>query len=320
MNPLGVGQHLSAGKPNAPSFDNRGASLRVKLGALFRGRGSWRGGRHFQFEVNGRSVVYCYIRKNACSAFVKLICEESPHRSRLADYADPHEFLSRHHRTRSTGEIEAADHRLFVYRNPIERMVSLFKNKFIARVNNADILASYARLAKQDPDQASFRDFVLRYLGEDQAKLDPHCLSQYRHLLPVNYTDAIRMDSLRIGLVPVIGHNLSEKYFRSKLNSSLAIEDAESAHDVPSSVLHRKYKEAGLMPSVAAILDQEIEDRLSEIYADDQRMIETLSNASARSRSASASDPSLNSPSNRDPQAWSEQSNPRATAHSRRPR
>ena len=35
------------------------------------------GRAHFWFELGGKTYGYCYIRKNACSAFKKLICDTS---------------------------------------------------------------------------------------------------------------------------------------------------------------------------------------------------------------------------------------------------
>src|SRR4051794_13078302 len=96
------GPQTTAGSwPAIRPFDNRPsnglARIAAGLGLLY----SRRGERHLAFHANGRSIVYAYIRKNACSAFKAMICGESPARARLKEFGDPMKFLGRFHAVRS---------------------------------------------------------------------------------------------------------------------------------------------------------------------------------------------------------------------------
>lgn len=123
-----------------------------------------RGKLHLAFEIESKRIVYCYIRKNASSAFKKLIIASSP----FSDLVQPHDnsinFLFRHHKSSFPQDISNADHTIFVYRDPIERIVSLFKNKFIQQIGASDILKNYSKITGRDSRNDSFRDFVNYYL------------------------------------------------------------------------------------------------------------------------------------------------------------
>jgi hypothetical protein len=258
----------------AVPFDNRSSRLPDRLAALL-GRTA-RGGRHFRFQANGRTITYCYIRKNACSAFKKLITGVSPHQEQLAAHPEAMSFLSRHHRVRSLRDLMAADHRIFVYRDPIERAVSLYKNKFIAQLDHTDIFASYHRRTGRDPLQASFRDYVLHYLGHDQSALDPHCHSQIRQLAPALYTEAIPMRSLHEAMAGILGADLAGRYFRIRVNATEAVEDPAPAAHRAAADLHEAYQASGRMPANAALLEPALLQRLQELYADDLAMVQAL--------------------------------------------
>ncbi len=97
------------------------------------------GGLHFTFELAGKRVVYCYIRKNASSAFKKLIVDCSPFSNLMKENENPIHFLYKYHKS-TAKDFSRADHIIFVYRDPIERILSLFKNKFIQQIGAQDIL------------------------------------------------------------------------------------------------------------------------------------------------------------------------------------
>ena len=50
------------------------------------------GGRSLQFEVAGKRIVYCYIRKNACTTFKNLILERSDFRDRRSQFSREIDF------------------------------------------------------------------------------------------------------------------------------------------------------------------------------------------------------------------------------------
>jgi len=231
---------------------------------------------HLQFTALDKTVVYCYIRKNACSAFKKMLCDSSEFRQhRLALQTDL-KFLLQYHSVSARGDISNVDHRIFVYRDPITRIVALFINKFIVRSSNSDIFLNYKSVMKKDPGEVTFRDFVYHYLGQTQTILDPHCLSQCRHLWPVFYTEAIPIERLYFETALLFGHEFANKHFKLKVNSTIGNEFTEPAWNVPSVDLHHRYRRIGEIPSAASLVSDPIRQRLREIYADDFMMIAGL--------------------------------------------
>lgn len=249
-------------------FDNRGASL----------KGS---GAHYQFEIEGRSYVYCYIRKNACSAFKKLICGVSGFRENVSEYKHNLQFMDKYHRINTLDSISDADHVICVYRDPIERALSIYLNKFVFRRGNHDIFTNYYNITTCDPREATFREFVSNYLSKLNNKIDPHCHTQYSHLKQVLYTDAILMETLYEEMSLLIGKKLSEKYFKHKSNASSSdgenfarlqlYSDATSEwlfrefHNHNSAILNRK-----------TFIDESIGEKLREIYHDDVTLIQKI--------------------------------------------
>lgn len=237
----------------AQSFDNRARSEAVgtKIRALPIVR--LRYGEHFKFEVAGKTIVYCYIRKNGSSAFKRMLCNESPYRDRLGKYACEFDFLRAYHLVGRNRKIEEADHVIFVYRDPVERAQSLFRSKFVIGEGNGDIFDNYRRITGCAPETSTFDDFVLKYLTANSRSLDPHCRSQYSHLRPVRYTDAIPLASLRSEISRIVGDEMAERYFSKKTNSSTP----QDSHGMPH----------------AGERGKEVVGTLRKIYRDDYAMI-----------------------------------------------
>ena len=214
-----------------------------------------RGGRHdplrshFQFVANGKRYIYCRIRKNGCTAVQRFIIATSPHRE--TDDGGGLAFLRRRHSVRSTNRVRSADHRILVYRDPLERIKSLFVNKFVQRDRSGDIFKNYWRVTGKDPKNAKFEEFIVDYLSRlGDAPLDPHVWPQHWHLCDVIYDLAIPLRSLADGMSKALGPSIASDYFKHKVNPSAS------------------YKiEVG----------SEIRSLVSKIYAEDYRMIERLS-------------------------------------------
>jgi len=262
--------------PGIAPFENRPRQWLARAAAKLGAFGSNRGERHLAFQANGKTIVYAYIRKNACSAFKAMICAESPHRARLKEFADPMKFLGTFHAVRTAKQMPVADHVIFVYRDPIERTVSLFRNKFIVRVNNADTVNHYFEVTGQKPGDATFRDFVTRYLAGDLSQRDPHCRPQYRHLFPVRYSEAIPMELLWSSMRAIVGPELCDRYFKVRVNATDGVETSEPAMDVTADALQLRYAQDGTLPRLSAFLDEELRGRLNQIYAEDVAMIGRL--------------------------------------------
>jgi len=200
---------------------------------------------HFLFDCEGKSFAYCRIRKNGCSAFQKFIIETSPHRRRGAGGGMV--FLRRFHGVNRKRAIEAADHRILVFRDPVERIRSLFVNKFVQRKDCDDIFRSYRAVTGRDPLEASLRDFILRYVSRlGETPLDPHVWPQHWHLSHIIYDRVFPLGELHDGMVETIGQDLANKFFQRKVNSS---------------------------PLSDVTIDKDLLERISYIYKEDLKMI-----------------------------------------------
>lgn len=238
-------------------------------------------GDHYRFEVDGRIIVYCYIRKNACSAFKRMIIDTSPHRERFHEFAEPKAFMDKYHRLERLEEINKSDISIFVYRDPLERVVSLFRNKFIAREGEIHVFRSYRDLIGKDPNDASFTEFVNNYLGSgDQPfrriRLDPHCFTQHFHLLPIAYSHAIPMKELSHQMYHVLTPATAKLYFGKRVNATPSIEYDEPSHLASASELRRRFSAGEGMPSLPALVTDELRERILSLYLADIRLIEGI--------------------------------------------
>ncbi|WP_416274518.1 sulfotransferase family 2 domain-containing protein [Lamprobacter sp.] len=90
-------------------------------------------------------MAYCYIRKNASTAFKRLILDLSPHRSAIDQSKSRIQFMGLYHRESRIDALESCDYRIFVYRDVLERIASLFANKFKVRSGAEDIMKDISR-------------------------------------------------------------------------------------------------------------------------------------------------------------------------------
>jgi hypothetical protein len=214
-------------------------------------------------------VAYSYIRKNACTAFKKLICETSEHAQERAKSATDLDFLFCFHAARTLTAVEACDERIFVYRDPLQRAASTFVDKFVTRNGNRDIFASFTDLTRIRPDDATFDLFVNKYLSRPPVTVDVHCVGQYHHLLPIFYTKAMPIGSLFNCMRKLIGDDLARRFFLCKTNAVVGRRSDSPCHDIPAGILHQRFKTAGQVPSSAALLTEQTVRILRKIYQDD---------------------------------------------------
>src|SRR5690606_11001102 len=105
------------------------------------------------------------------------------------------------------------DATIFVWRDPMERVVSLYKNKILDRDNAADLLSSYQVSMGEEP--SSFEKFVEFVCLEK----DPHCWTQRSHLARLCYTHAIPLSGLHRAMCDTVGVSAAEP-FALKTNAS----------------------------------------------------------------------------------------------------
>lgn len=174
--------------------------------------------RHYRLpNQDGMHVVYTYIRKNACSAFKALMMERSKVTRKHGFVYAQAQGLETLHAYRPRWWHGHCDMRMFVYRDPFERCVSAFVNKFVEARNNNDIFANFAAETGKSPKTATFADFVAYIDGPFEA-LDCHVWPQKSHLADEVYTHAIPMQKLS----QVVGSTLPSlaPYFSQPANAS----------------------------------------------------------------------------------------------------
>lgn len=235
-------------------------------------------GDHYRIPGVSRRIAYTYIRKNACSAFKSLILRDIqsyPQYSGLTDIMQ----MSRIARLRSLKAFSASECRIFVYRHPVERIASLYLNKFVQQEQCQDLFRRYARDVKQDPQEASFEDFVTRYIDRwTWFGLDPHVLPQFLHLAPVPYTHAIHVKALHGQMKALVGTEYADSYFKRPRNSTrhfATYSDPEAATKTARR-LYQIFASEGAVPTVASLLPDALRAKLEALYRCDFEMLEAI--------------------------------------------
>jgi len=216
---------------------------------------------HFVFEIAGVSIAYCYIRKNACSAFKRLLLDQAGY---AGEWNDALPFLTGTYAPASISQVLAARWRIFVYRDPFERTVSLFRNKMVMAKGARDFLTSYAAVTGGDPEDATFKDFVLNYLPA--RSLDPHASSQISALLPLPYNRVCTLESLAADMERILGDQIAQKYFAKRINHSSSALFHEGSADVPVRLLRERYQLSGELPSDDALQTEILRSRIRQLY------------------------------------------------------
>ena len=236
------------------------------------------GRNHFVLDLPDLRLGYCYIRKNACTSFKNMFMDMAPNGAVRHQNQRPIDFLQDNMKLRRK-HIRTCDRLVFVYREPVERIVSLYKNKFIMRSGNKDIFRTYEKLTGMPPGEASFQSFVRGYFKNDFSVIDRHVLPQRRHLYHALYTDAVPMEHLHPCMQNIIGRELADKYFLHKSNAShisAAVPDYNSVSSVPSNELFETYSKNGVLPTNTQLLTEELESQLKHIFREDIDLIETI--------------------------------------------
>ncbi len=236
-------------------------------------------GRHYRLPGAPASIAYTYIRKNACSAFKRFILRDIHQHPELHALTDIMQ-MSQIARLRTLREFRGARYRIFVYRDPLQRIASLYTNKFVQQKDCDDLFRRYQRDVGQDPQQASFIDFIIRYIERPYwFGLDPHVLPQFLHLAPVPYTHAIPVNALHTTMRSLLGESLADAYFQRPHNSTSQFDtyDDDTAPQQTAATLHRIFRNTGAVPAADSLLNDFTRRRLQARYRCDTQLLQTLS-------------------------------------------
>lgn len=233
------------------------------------------GRNHFALDVRGKRLGYCYVRKNACSSFKKMFLDLSLHSADYHHDERPIDFMRRHHRMNEK-DFAHCDHIIFVYRDPIKRTLSMFRNKFIACTGATDIHANFTKLEGIDPAEVSFRYFVEHYLLRRFSQLDRHVSPQSVHLRRAIYTDVIDVSELHKRMCDILGNDIGDTYFRRPVNQTSHVQDVhlDGAADMSIGELRQLYADNETMPDDASFLVPDLRDKIKARYFADYDVID----------------------------------------------
>jgi hypothetical protein len=158
--------------------------------------------RHHEIETEKGTILYAHIRKNASTAFKKLYSHEN---SKIVKVKD-------NNSKKYAGKV-------FVYRDPLARFISVFLNKFVFNSRSNDIRANFYSLTSHEIETIKFNDFV-EYTQNDFSRIDCHLRPQKSHLWEIKYDKSIDIDDLYESMVQYLGPEKSHIYFSKKINSS----------------------------------------------------------------------------------------------------
>lgn len=223
---------------------------------------------HYGLDVNGQTISYAYIRKNACSAFKRMFQALS-----LFQDTNAMRLMSRHHQI-NLKAVRKTDLKLCVLRDPEDRIRSLYRNKFIQRAGHHDIFSSYANITGRDPTTASYRDFVTHYLSRSLSELDPHTHTQMSSLMPVRYNCILKFTGLSENIAEALGADIAERFFIKPINSTSNFSKySESVVDTGANILAARHIETKEMPDDASLSDEDLSQTLAHVYADDLELL-----------------------------------------------
>lgn len=236
---------------------------------------------HFVITLRGVSFAYCYIRKNACSAWKRLLIHESPVPFQRSDWKSEMEFMLAHQGLRTIEEIDRCDHRVVVLRDPVDRFVSAFISLLVTRTPppTRRLKSASAKTFGQDVFDLSFDQLLESQLPRRRTHrrgLDRHFWPQVWHLAPTRYTDVLAIDRLAIDMKRLIGEEVGARYFDKAVNTTSAartFEDAE-APTLPARDLVKRYRETGRLPSKASFVVAGRGEEIRIAYDEDSSLFE----------------------------------------------
>jgi hypothetical protein len=237
---------------------------------------------HFRIVVGGVSFAYCYIRKNACSAWKRLFIQQSPVPFRPSDGMNEIEFMSAHMRLRTIEAVNRCDHRVVVVRDPVDRYVSAFVNLLVTRTPPGTVrLRKLSRSALgRDVLDVSFDQLLASQLPRRRAagreSLDKHFWPQVWHLAPTRYTDVLDIEHLAVDMRRLIGDELGSRYFGRAVNatSNAGTYDDPEAPSLLVRDLIERFRTSGQLPGKASFIGGGRGDEIRAAYDEDSSLFE----------------------------------------------
>ena len=232
-----------------------------------------------KLPIHDKDILYTYIRKNACTSFKNLFSKCSPHN--LNEAGNRLKGMAKYHKIANASEAHRVPERIFVFRDPIERVVSIFKNKFIQQSGAQEIIKNFSNFSQYKIEDLTFNIFVNEYIKkiEEGYLIDAHLLPQQWHLMPIVYNRVIPLNMIEESIGKIAGENIAKKFFSKSVNStSYRISSIDNfCGDTSVWELRRVFLSEGAFPKTELFLTEKSERVLRDVYSCDYDMINSFS-------------------------------------------
>ncbi|WP_108883002.1 sulfotransferase family 2 domain-containing protein [Anderseniella sp. Alg231-50] len=237
--------------------------------------------QHYAFTHNARHYLFCWIPKNASTTMFDFMWKKIPPDFRRDAKKMPRLF--RFFGARRRTHVDRSQCSFFIYRNPVDRLVSLFNNKFVQSStltgdDRESLILSFEYFTLTSPLDTTFSDFVRVYLQRylrlfsGNWLLDVHVIPQADCLWPIHYTHVLRFECLHEDISLVLGKDTADQFFTRKINSSSTARYDDPSAKTAVSELRRRFAETGELPSLRAYVDDELEAIIRNLYAIDYEL------------------------------------------------
>lgn len=177
--------------------------------------------------------------------------------------------------------------KIFVYREPLERVLSFYLNKIVDQKNAEDALGNFSSVMGIHPDECTLYDF-LTYLQKGMDVIDVHLIPQKAHLFEQDYFP-ISIDSLKLDVSRFIGQQRAEKFFGVLKNSTSSGDTVPGGVDKSSkpeklyeyeAAMLREMRRSGIDILKNDLIFDDLEQTVRSIYETDYGMIEEIGHQS----------------------------------------
>lgn len=229
---------------------------------------------HFVFPIEGVQFGYLYLRKNGCSTFRNLM-EMS---ARENDLGSSHSVF----KMPSLSAFSSSRYRLAILRDPVERIVSCWNNKFIQQYGHKDMMQNFSQLCSIPEENITFVEYVTNYVRlAGSTKMDVHLLPQSMYMFPLNlYTNIYFLSELNSEIRKIIPVKVFAKVFgqlRNNTSQFLASPTTSDIASMPVAVLRKKFEKTNTIPNFRDIIDENMLEIIQDVYSEDYKLIEAVS-------------------------------------------
>lgn len=209
--------------------------------------------------------IYCYVAKVGCS-FIKtgfLV----DYFSERGDIVDPHLIRDKVHRrvvefrVRNIAEIETAKARILIVRDPWQRLVSAFLDKFVRVSGGVSFAQKVSKELGKQTHQITMADFTSYLASTRTALLNEHWVPQAAHKVPTAGYDIVSLDQIEKNSITARWAKAAGPVYRHSLGERLYL---PSASYRTASEIKAIFNEAGKWPSASSFEvppDAQFQDR-----------------------------------------------------------